>query len=127
MILTAVPAIPHQTRTAIQQNIAQILQLHEDLLAELHQAVPQADLAESLQTETYPATKAKHIRFHSADMIPGRAAENRVTRKFRHSLEIGRSPDRRSQGLVADTKTVGHIAKIFNKHVSGPTTRIGQG
>ncbi|KAF2627569.1 hypothetical protein BU25DRAFT_392740 [Macroventuria anomochaeta] len=117
MILTALPALPGQTKSSIQQNIAQILQLHEDLLAELQQAIPQADFTKSAQQETYPVTKAKHIRFHSADIIPGRLGEHRATRRLRHSLEIGRSPDRRPRGLVTDTQTVGNIAKIFNRHM----------
>ena len=117
MILTALPALPGQTKSSIQQNIAQILQLHEDLLAELQQAVPQADFTKSAQQETYPVTKAKHIRFHSADLVPGRLVEHRVTRRPRHSLEIGCSPDKRPRGLVTDTQTVGNIAKIFNRHV----------
>ncbi|KAF2677026.1 hypothetical protein K458DRAFT_409942 [Lentithecium fluviatile CBS 122367] len=117
MILTGIPALPAQTRASIQQNISQILQLHEDLLAELHQAVPQADYTHSAHHEAFPVTKAKHIRFHSADLMPGRFAEHKVTRKIRHSLEIGRSPDRRAQGLITDTKTIGDIAKIFNKHM----------
>lgn len=118
MILTAIPALPGQTKSSIQHNIAQILQLHEDLLAELQQTVPQADFTKSAQHETYPITKATHIRFHSADIIPGRLVEHRATRRLRHSLEIGRSPDRRPRGLIADTKTVGNIAQIFNRHVS---------
>jgi hypothetical protein len=117
MILTALPTLSGHTKSSIQQNISQILQLHEELLDELHQAVPQADFTLSAQQETYPVTKAKHIRFHSADIIPGRFAEHKVTRRLRHSLEIGRSPDRRPRGLVTDTKTAGDVAKIFNKHV----------
>ncbi|KAF1943575.1 hypothetical protein EJ02DRAFT_433135 [Clathrospora elynae] len=117
MILTALPTLSGQTRSSIQQNISQILQLHEDLLAELHHAVPQADFTKSAHQETYPVTRAKHIRFHSADIIPGRFAEHKATRRLRHSLEIGRSPDRRPKGLVTDTQTAGSIAKIFNKHM----------
>jgi hypothetical protein len=117
MILTALPTLPGQTKLSIQHNISQILQLHEDLLSELHEAVPQADFTNSAHQESYPITKAKHIRFHSADIIPGRFAEHKMTRKLRHSLEIGRSPDRRPRGLVIDTKTAENIAKIFNKHV----------
>lgn len=117
MILTALPALSGQTKTSIQHNISQILQLHEELLAELHQTVPQADFTKSAHHESYPVTKAKHIRFHSADIIPGRLAEHKATRRLRHSLEIGRSPDRRPRGLVTDTETVGNVAKIFNKHV----------
>lgn len=118
MILTALPALPGQTKSSIQQNIAQILQLHEDLLTELQQAVPQADFTKSTQQEAYPVTKAKHIRFHSADIMPGRLGEHRANRHLRHSFEIGRSPDRRPRGLVIDTKAVSNIAKIFNRHVS---------
>jgi len=118
MVLTALPTLSGQTRSSIQQNISQILQLHEDLLAELHQVVPQADFTRSAYQETYPVTKAKHIRFHSADIVPGRFAEHKTARRLRHSLEIGRTPDRRPRGLVTDTQTAGNIAKIFNKHVS---------
>ncbi|KAF2006591.1 Rho guanyl nucleotide exchange factor [Amniculicola lignicola CBS 123094] len=117
MLLTSVPALTTQTRASIQQNIWQILQLHQDLLGDLHQAVPQADITHPAQQEAYPVTKAKHIRFHSADMMPGRFAEHKATRRLRHSLEIGRSPDRRPRALVTDTKTIGNIAKVFNKHM----------
>ncbi|KAH9863818.1 hypothetical protein J1614_009750 [Plenodomus biglobosus] len=117
MILTALPNLPGQTRSSIQQNISQILQLHENLLADLHQVVPQADFTKSAHQESYPVTKAKHIRFHSADIMPGRFAEHKTTRRLRHSLEIGRSPDRRLRGLVTDTKTVEDVAKVFNKHM----------
>ncbi|KAJ4292492.1 hypothetical protein N0V90_009154 [Kalmusia sp. IMI 367209] len=116
-LLSGIPALPAHTRASIQQNISQILQLHEDLLAELHQVIPQADFTQSTHQETYPVTKAKHIRFHSADLMPGRFAEHKITRRLRHSLDIGRSPDRRPQGLVTDTKTIGEIARIFNKHM----------
>ena len=61
MILTALPALPGQTKSSIQQNIAQILQLHEDLLAELQQAVPQADFTKVAQTETYPVSTAQTL------------------------------------------------------------------
>lgn len=122
MLLTSVPALPSHTRASIQQNISQILLLHQDLLAELHQAVPQVDSSQNSQQEPYPVTKAKHIRFHSADMMPGRFLDHRATRRLRHSLEIGRSPDRRPRAIVTDTQTVGNIAKIFSKHV-----RLGAG
>ncbi|KAH7394498.1 hypothetical protein BKA66DRAFT_438839 [Pyrenochaeta sp. MPI-SDFR-AT-0127] len=117
MIISTLPTLPGQLKSSIQQNITQILHIHEDLLAELHQAIPQADFTHSANQESYPVTKAKHIRFHSADIIPGRFAEHKATRRLRHSLEIGRSPDRRPRGLVTDTKTVREIAKIFNKHM----------
>lgn len=117
MILTALPTLSGQTKSSIQQNISQILQLHEDLLAELHQAVPKADFTQSAHQETCPVTKAKHVRFHSVDIITGRFADHKVTRRLRHSLEIGRSPDRRPRGLETDAKTVGVIAGIFNKHM----------
>lgn len=118
MMLTSVPTLSAQTRASIQRNISQILHLHEDLLSELHQAVPLADFTQSAQQEAYPVTKAKHIRFHSADMIPSRFAENKVTRRLRHSFEIGRSPDRQPRAPATDTKIAGSIAKVFNKHVS---------
>jgi hypothetical protein len=119
MILPSIPGLANQTRASIQLNISQILQLHQDLLEDLQHVVPHSDFTQSVeQQETYPVTKAKHIRFHSADMMPGRLAEHKVTRRVRHSLEIGNSPDRRPRALLTDTKTAKEIAKVFNKHVS---------
>ena len=119
MILTSVPTLSTQTRTSIQHNIAQILQLHQDLLADLHRAVPHAEFTQGAQHhEPYPVARAKHVRFHSADMIPGRHAEHRVAQRLRHSLELGRTPERRPRTLATDTETAGSIAKVFNKHVS---------
>ena len=117
MILTALPTISGQTKLSIQQNLYQILQLHEDLLAELHHVVPHADFTKSSDQEVCPETKAKHIRFHSADVTPGRLTEHKATRKLRHSLDIGRTLDRRPRGLATDTETAGNIAKVFNNHV----------
>jgi len=118
MLLPSVLSLSSQTRAAIQQNVTQILQLHEDLLGELHKTVPHAEYTQSAGQESYPITKAKHTRFHSADIIPGRLLEAKTSRKSRHSLEIGRPTDHRPIGLVADTKTAGNVAKIFNKYVS---------
>lgn len=117
MALNHVPTLQANTRTSIQQNISSILQLHEELLADLHQVVPQSDFTQSASQEACPVTKARHVRFHSADLVPGRFIEHKTTRRLRHSLEIGRSPNPQPQGLVTDTKTIGDIAKIFNKHV----------
>jgi hypothetical protein len=121
MILTSVPTLPAHHRASIQHNITQILQLHEDLLVELHRAIPNADYTQSARQETYTVTKAKHIRFHSADLT-GRLAERQVTRRLRHSLDVGRSPDHRPRVHAADTKTIRNIAQIFNKHVRFPST-----
>jgi hypothetical protein len=117
MILTSVPTLSNHQRASIQHNISQILQLHQDLLADLHRVVPNAEYTQSAQQDPYPVTRAKHIRFHSADLTT-RFTEHKITRKLRHSLDIGRSPDHRPRALATDTKTAGEIAKIFNKHVS---------
>ncbi|OCL09815.1 hypothetical protein AOQ84DRAFT_375486 [Glonium stellatum] len=117
MLLSSVPSLSSQTQAAIQQNVTQILQLHEDLLGELHKTVPHAEYTQTAGQESYPITKAKHIRFHSADIIPGRLLEAKTSRKLRHSLEIGRPTNHRPIGLVADTRTAGNVAKIFNKYM----------
>lgn len=128
IILTSVPTLPAHTRTSIQQNISQILQLHEDLLAELQQVIPQADSTQSAHQETFPAARAKHIRFHSADLMPDRLHDHKISRRLRHSLDsISRSSDARPSGMATDTKTVGDIARIFNKHVSAQVRHLNHG
>ncbi|KAF2273398.1 uncharacterized protein EI97DRAFT_436053 [Westerdykella ornata] len=118
-LVSTIPAISSRARTCIQHNINQILQLHQDLLRELHRVVPHADFTQSVvQRETYPAARPKHIRFHSVDLIPVKLAEPNATQRLRHSLELGRPPDKRSQALILDTQTAGNIAKVFNAHMS---------
>ena len=117
MTLSSVPTLSSQTKSSIQLNITQILQLHQDLLVDLHQIVPWADCSSAAHQDTCPVTKAKHIRFHSADIRHGRLADHHLSRRLRHSHEIGRSPDQRPRTMVADTRIVGNIAKVFNKHV----------
>ncbi|KAF2494069.1 hypothetical protein BU16DRAFT_528226 [Lophium mytilinum] len=119
MILAAVPGLPAHIRMAIQQNVTQILQLHEDILGELHKVIPHAEYTHTARHASYPVTKAKHIRFHSADVIPGRFHETRrPSHKTRRSLDNGATPDHRPRGLVTDTQTAANVAKIFNKHMN---------
>jgi hypothetical protein len=118
MILVSIPGLPAQIRMAIQQNVIEILQLHEDILGELHKVVPHAEYTHTARPTSYPVNRAKHIRFHSADVIPGRFNEpRRPSHKTRRSLDNGTTPDHRPRELATNTKTAASVAKIFNKYV----------
>ncbi|KAF2458254.1 hypothetical protein BDY21DRAFT_284534 [Lineolata rhizophorae] len=107
-----------QSRISIRRNVAEILELHEDLLGELHKVVPNAEPSHG-DSNKGPGTwarkhKSRHTRWHSAD-IPARRSSQRKNRRVRHSLDYNQHSDWHCVYLTADTHTVAEVAKVFNK------------
>ncbi|EKG18351.1 hypothetical protein MPH_04352 [Macrophomina phaseolina MS6] len=117
-VLTSVPTVPNQTRTAIHRNVSQILQLHEDLLGELHSIVPNSEYTHDDVWNSPRPPKTKHSRWHSVDIVPGRVAALAVNRRQqRHSLDLGKSEEPTPVALTADTQTVADIARLFERYL----------
>lgn len=123
----SVPTLSSQTRASIQQNVVRIIQLHEELLGELHKAVPHSEYCQSESNEAHEVVKAKHVRWHSVDLASERSPMRQLSRKLRHSHDFGRPTERQPVGLTADAKTAGIVAVIFGSVVRrspmcGPST-----
>ncbi|KAL0264339.1 hypothetical protein SLS55_000287 [Diplodia seriata] len=97
-----------------------ILQLHEDLLGELHKIVPNSEYTHDDVSSSLRQRKPKHSRWHSVDIVPGRVAGLAVhLRQQRHSLDLGKSEDTAPVALTTDTKTVADIARLFERYMKG--------
>ncbi|KAF2668519.1 hypothetical protein BT63DRAFT_456161 [Microthyrium microscopicum] len=104
-----------QDRRTIYKSVGQILQLHEELIAQL-QAI--------LKIAEPPVDKAskprrgfsRHVRWHSIDGAPHNFnLKSRLDRLTRHSIDTSRPSLIHSKAFMADTKLVMDITKVFER------------
>ncbi|KAF2090987.1 Dbl homology domain-containing protein [Saccharata proteae CBS 121410] len=115
-MLASAPWLSSQTRTFVQRNVAQIVQLHEELLGELHSVIPNSEYTQEETLPEEPPPRPKHTRWHSVDIVPGRIAGlTQDRRQQRHSMDVCRLPEAPPVALTADTKVVLDVAKVFGK------------
>lgn len=106
-----------QRRKNIQKSVTQIVQLHEELLAELHKVVPNSDATED---ETMPRPrrrKANHFRWHSAESAPSRPNLRAIGHRVRHSIDASRPAILQVGGVIVNTSIVLNVAKVFDRFV----------
>ncbi|KAK4251910.1 hypothetical protein C7999DRAFT_37281 [Corynascus novoguineensis] len=105
-ILASLPSSPPGLRSSVNRNLADIVELHEEILAELHQALPdsehtQLDLVVK-RIDSNSSTRG-HRRWKSLDVIP--ESRGGVSR-------LGALP-----GTVTEPHTAAEVAKIFLKRI----------
>ena len=104
--------------------IIQILQLHEELLAELERMLPGIEFScagsSAFAASPAPAyNRPRHARWHSADFASVRASGSKLRQRLRHSLD-GSKPvalNLSCKANKASPETVATIARIFNRYV----------
>ncbi|EGR50821.1 uncharacterized protein TRIREDRAFT_58058, partial [Trichoderma reesei QM6a] len=108
-ILAALPSVCVGLRSSINQNLTEIVKLHEELLGELHRVVPhseytQADLAPSLSTLPNADCLHTHRRWSSLDAIPEQNVKARWLLK--------------APGMLSDPQVAAEVSKVFAKKIS---------
>ncbi|PTB64175.1 Dbl homology domain-containing protein [Trichoderma citrinoviride] len=108
-ILAALPSICVGLRSSINQNLTEIVKLHEELLGELHRIVPhseytQADLAPSMSSLPNPNCLHTHRRWSSLGAIPEQNVKARWLLK--------------APGMLADPQVAAEVSKLFAKKIS---------
>ncbi|KAL6858521.1 Dbl homology domain-containing protein [Trichoderma novae-zelandiae] len=108
-ILAALPSICVGLRSSINQNLTEIVKLHEELLGELHRVVPhseytQADLAPSLPPPPNPDYLYTHRRWSSLGAIPEQNTKARWLLK--------------APGMLSDPQVAAEVSKVFAKKIS---------
>ena len=109
--------------------IIQILQLHEELLADLDHLIPDIELSHigptAVATSATPYNRPRHARWHSADFVSVRASGSKLKQRIRHSLD-GSKPggvNLSGSGRKVSPDTVAKVARVFNRYVcSSPCT-----
>ncbi|KAJ4297152.1 hypothetical protein N0V88_004070 [Collariella sp. IMI 366227] len=106
-ILASLPTTPPGLRSSVNRNLTEIVELHEEILGELHRAVPHSEYTQMDIDipRTKPSRPARgHTRWRSLDAVPeGRGGPSRLT-------EV--------PGMVSEPQTAAEVAKIFLKRMN---------
>ncbi|KAK8163834.1 hypothetical protein IWX90DRAFT_403474 [Phyllosticta citrichinensis] len=116
-VLASVPSVSPQTRMSIHRNVSQLVQLHEDLLGELHRIIPNSEFTQDDSVFEH-RPRPRHTRWHSIDGLPHRASGIAINRRSqRHSLDVCKPEEPTPLGVTADTETVAQVARLFDQLV----------
>ncbi|KAI0417506.1 hypothetical protein F5X98DRAFT_374642 [Xylaria grammica] len=102
-ILASLPTLQHGLRSSINQNLTDIIELHEEILGELHRIVPDSEYTqpEYIAVSPSPAPSQEHHRWHSLDSVP----EDRGGRSWLHSVP----------SVIAEPSIAAKVAQIFGE------------
>jgi hypothetical protein len=112
------PTMTLQRRKNIQKSVTQIVQLHEELLAELHKVVPNSETDQDEAMPRPQKRKPTHMRWHSAESAPLRPNLKAISHRLRHSIDASRPAILQVGGVIVNTSIVLNVARIFDRFVS---------
>ncbi|RFU72294.1 round spore [Trichoderma arundinaceum] len=110
-ILAALPSICVGLRSSINQNLTEIVKLHEELLGELHRAVPHSEYTQvAVSSSLSPLPNADGLRAHS----------------HRRWSSLGTIPDKnmkarwllKAPGMLSDPQVAAEVSKVFGKKIN---------
>lgn len=110
-ILASLPTLPAGLRSSINRNLSEIVELHEEILGELHRAVPHSEYTQMDNLATPLAGIPKqvhaympgHRRWSSLDAVP----EHRKRVTWLQNVP----------GMLSDPQTAAEVSKVFGKKV----------
>ncbi|KAK0657318.1 hypothetical protein B0T16DRAFT_57920 [Cercophora newfieldiana] len=106
-MLASLPTLPAGLRSSINRNLTDIVELHEEMLGDLHRAVPDSEYTQpdiSLQLPPPGPSIRGHHRWRSLDAVP--------------EDKDGVSWLRNVPGVLADPQTAAEVAKVFSKKMN---------
>lgn len=114
--------LPHtaHTRTSARSNLADMIQLHDEILGQLHSIVPFSDYDSRAAVETAAAFRPSHARRISDDGTSPRKPHHLFSHtgwSKRRSLDIKTTLDTEPVILSCSTTTVSEVAKLFARNV----------
>ncbi|KAI4803463.1 hypothetical protein E4T45_11094, partial [Aureobasidium sp. EXF-8846] len=104
-----------QTRASARGNITNMLQLHTELLEDLHQVIPYSEHDQAITETTTPKRKPYHVRWHSEDSIPVRRppiGTSHTGWSNRLSLDSHKTPIRDPLSLTCTPITAADIKRF---------------
>ncbi|RYO87666.1 hypothetical protein DL766_001344 [Monosporascus sp. MC13-8B] len=116
-ILASLPASHPELRSSINRNLTDIVELHEEILGDLHRVVPHSEYTQAGRPSTNPIQPNRgHHRWHSLDSVPEAKGE---------SSWLQSVPE-----LTAEPSIAAEVAGVFGKqlekgaHIQQPIQRI---
>ncbi|KAK1639162.1 RhoGEF domain-containing protein [Colletotrichum phormii] len=105
-ILASLPTLPPGLRSSINRNLTDIVELHEELLGDLHRAVPDSEYT---QMEIPPLPRKPlgrgHQRMRSLDSVP-----EDDDRAISWLQEV--------PGMISEAQVAGDVAKVFSRKMN---------
>jgi hypothetical protein len=103
-LLASLPTLPVGLRSSINQNLTEVVELHEEILGELHRAVPNSEYTQiDYSKSTASNISRSHHRWTSLDSVP----ENDDRMSWLHQVP----------GMIADPQVAEEVARVFGKKV----------
>jgi hypothetical protein len=106
-ILASLPSSPAGLRSSVNRNLTDIVELHEEILGELHRAVPDSEYTQldlpMRRTQSNSSTRG-HFRWRSLDAVPEGKDDISCLRDV--------------PGMTAEPSIAAEVSKIFLKRVS---------
>ncbi|KAI1433737.1 Dbl homology domain-containing protein [Xylaria sp. CBS 124048] len=105
-ILASLPPLHHGLRSSINQNLTDIIELHEEILGELHHIVPDSEYSQPDHIVVNPILPVDggHHRWHSLDSVP----EDKGGRSWLQSVP----------SVIAEPSVAAEVAQIFGKKIN---------
>ncbi|KAI8945196.1 Dbl homology domain-containing protein [Xylaria longipes] len=105
-ILASLPTQHHGLRSSINRNLTDIIELHEEILGELHHIVPDSEYTQPDYNAVKPSPlpSQQHHRWHSLDSVP----EDKGGRSWLHSVP----------SVVAEPSIAAGVAQIFGNKMN---------
>lgn len=101
-LLASVPMLP-SLRASISRNLSEIVELHDELLGDLHRAVPHSEYTQPEYVSSPELEKQGHHRWRSLDAVPEYSSDLSWVQKI--------------PGMTAEAQVAAEVAKVFDKRV----------
>ncbi|KAL5320978.1 hypothetical protein ACEPPN_011788 [Leptodophora sp. 'Broadleaf-Isolate-01'] len=103
-LLASIPSLSLSLRASINRNLNDIVELHEELLGELHRAVPHSEYTQPSAEMKISAPRHAHHRWRSLDAVPENVGGTSWLQKI--------------PGMTAEPKVAADVAKVFGKKMN---------
>ncbi|EEY19864.1 RSP [Verticillium alfalfae VaMs.102] len=101
-LLASLPTLPLGMRSSINRNLTDIIQLHEEILSDLHRVVPDSEYAlPDFPRPLAASTGHGHRRWRSLDAVP----------EHRHPAPWARD----APGIGSEAQIAGDVARVFSR------------
>jgi len=105
--MASIPTLPLSLRSSINRNLNEIVELHDELLGDLHRTVPHSEYTQPMAGEpTLSPPPKSHHRWQSLDAVP----------EHKSGTWLQKIP-----GMTAEPKVAADVAKVFSKKVCSKT------
>ncbi|KAM0281922.1 hypothetical protein ACHAQH_003267 [Verticillium albo-atrum] len=104
-LLASLPTLPLGMRSSINRNLTEIIELHEEILGDLHRVVPDSEYAQpDLAPPTSVSTGRGHRRWRSLDAVPEDCHSTPWTRE--------------APSIGSEAQIAGDVARAFSRKMN---------